>query len=257
MTICETQVCVVCKQDKLIVKFDQMTTKKEGKIRRKTCRKCTDEGKGNVNFIRNLRASGMNRCAVCEQTKNINEFYGENWCYCIGCWKTRNKQWVKDNPEIVKEMNLEYYEEHKEEIIKYQKQYCKTHKEKINVRSVQRRKEDPEFKIKWYLRTRLYKAIKRNSKSGSSVADLGMIISDFKKWLEEKFYANPITGEMMTWENYGKSWEIDHVKALCLFDLTDRKQFLEAVHFSNLRPLWKEDHYKKTGEDIRLFLETK
>lgn len=257
MIICETQICVICKMTKSIVKFDQMITKKEGKIRRKTCRKCTYEGKGNTNFVRNLRANGMNRCALCEQTKSINEFYGENWCYCKECWKIRNKQWAKDNSETVKTMNLEYYGENKEDIIKYQKEYCRTHKEKINTRSVQKRKDDPQYKIKWYLRTRLYKALKRNSKVGSAVADLGMAISDFKKWLEEKFYFNSITGEIMSWDNYGKLWEIDHIKALCLFDLTDRKQFLEAVHYSNLRPLWVEDHQKKTAQDMRLFVEPK
>ncbi|MEK6881218.1 MAG: endonuclease domain-containing protein, partial [Nanoarchaeota archaeon] len=36
----EVRICVICKQNKPIVKFDQMTTKAEGRIRRKTCRQC-------------------------------------------------------------------------------------------------------------------------------------------------------------------------------------------------------------------------
>jgi len=34
-------------------------------------------------------------------------------------------------------------------------------------------------------------------------------------------------------------------KALANFDLTDRQQFLEANHYTNLRPLWAEDNLKK------------
>lgn len=50
----------------------------------------------------------------------------------------------------------------------------------------------------------------------------------------------------MTWENHGKyGWHIDHIKPLVSFDLTERKQFLEAVHFSNLQPLWSGDNLRK------------
>lgn len=57
------------------------------------------------------------------------------------------------------------------------------------------------------------------------------------------FYVNPDTGEYMSWENYGfYGWHIDHIKQLASFDLTCRKHFLEACHYTNLRPLWAKDN---------------
>ena len=41
----------------------------------------------------------------------------------------------------------------------------------------------------------------------------------------------------MTWGNYGKFWEIDHILPLASFDLTDREQFLRSIHWTNLQPL--------------------
>ncbi len=134
----ETQICVACKNIKSIVKFDQMITKKAGKIRRKTCRKCTEEGKGNIKFIRNLRAQGLNKCGICDQVKNIAEFYGESWCYCKDCWKSRNKQWALENPETVKRMRQDYSSNHREQIAKKTRDWEHLNRERANLYRVNR-----------------------------------------------------------------------------------------------------------------------
>ena len=51
--------------------------------------------------------------------------------------------------------------------------------------------------------------------------------------------------EMMSWDNYPRLWEIDHIVPLSAFDLTDRKQFLEACNYTNLQPLWWFDNLLK------------
>lgn len=48
----------------------------------------------------------------------------------------------------------------------------------------------------------------------------------------------------MSWENYGQ-WEVDHIKSLASFDLTDPIQLAEACNFSNLQPLWALDNNRK------------
>ena len=39
--------------------------------------------------------------------------------------------------------------------------------------------------------------------------------------------------------------EIDHVKAICMFDVSDDEQLKEAFNWRNTQPLLKHDHQKK------------
>lgn len=52
----------------------------------------------------------------------------------------------------------------------------------------------------------------------------------------------------MTVDNHGTVWEIDHIRPLCSFDLTDEKQLQEACHYSNLQPLLIKENRKKWGK---------
>ena len=90
------------------------------------------------------------------------------------------------------------------------------------------------------LRQRLCKAIDGNYKAGSAVNDLGCTVEQLKQHLESKFSPG------MSWDNWRiDGWHIDHIKPLASFDLTDRKQFLEACNYTNLQPLWATDNLRK------------
>jgi len=90
------------------------------------------------------------------------------------------------------------------------------------------------------LRIKLYHAINRNQKVGSAVKDLGCTVDGLTSYLESKFQPK------MTWDNWGiNGWHINHIKPLSSFDLTDRLQFLEACHYTNLQPLWAIDNLIK------------
>jgi hypothetical protein len=75
-------------------------------------------------------------------------------------------------------------------------------------------------------------------KAGSPVRDLGCTVPELKLHLEALFQPG------MSWDNYGE-WHIDHIKPLAKFDLTDRDQFVQACHYTNLRPLWAEENLSK------------
>jgi hypothetical protein len=153
-------------------------------------------------------------------------------------------------------------QEHKEERRQWQRAYDERRSEKKKKTDKERRKKnkiqireynkkhyhekivsDPIFKLKFYLRTRIRSAIKNNQKAGSAIRDLGCTIASLKQYIENKFYSG------MTWDNWGEIWELDHVKALWKFDLTDKEQFLKACHYTNLQPLTISDHVAKTSKE--------
>ena len=105
----------------------------------------------------------------------------------------------------------------------------------------------PEFRMRAYLRSRIVSAMKKRQKAGSAVRDLGCTVAELRAHLESKFQPG------MTWENWGRGpgkWHIDHIRPLASFDLTDRVQFLQACHYTNLQPLWGVDNIRKGASVI-------
>jgi hypothetical protein len=114
----------------------------------------------------------------------------------------------------------------------------------------QRRETNLQFKIAINLRSRINLAIYRSrtakKKSGSAVKDLGCSIEDFKSYIESQFQPG------MSWENWGRdTWHLDHKLPLISFDLTNRDQFLQAVHYTNYQPLWAFDNLQKHGRILK------
>lgn len=99
---------------------------------------------------------------------------------------------------------------------------------------------DIQYRLKNYLRSRVYQAVRTRQRSGSAVCDLGCSIAYFMRWVAQKFQPG------MSWSNHGE-WELDHIVPLSAFDLTDREQFLKAVHYTNYQPLWALDNKRKGG----------
>jgi hypothetical protein len=189
--------------------------------------------------------------------------------------KMRDKAWRKANKNKVKENNKTYYKINKDKSKNNRKNYYASNKDKIKVQTKayrevnkekiknwrvnnkdkikvynkeyesKRRILDPVFKLNRNLRIRLNTALKNNYKSGSAVRDLGCTIEELKVYLESKFQPG------MTWSNYGMyGWHIDHIKPLSSFDLSDRKQFLKACHYTNLQPLWASENLIKSNKLI-------
>ena len=61
---------------------------------------------------------------------------------------------------------------------------------------------------------------------------------ELRNYLKSKFIDN------MSFGNYPE-WEVDHIKPISKFDLTDEKQLRECFHYTNLQPLWKIENLKK------------
>lgn len=107
-------------------------------------------------------------------------------------------------------------------------------------------KKSISYILRHRLDSRLAKVLKVSGlkKTETIVKLLGCTVSEFKKYIEEKFYNNIKTGETMSWNNYGK-WHIDHVKPCKSFDLRELKQREQCFHWTNLQPLWAEENWSK------------
>lgn len=223
------KICPNCNQKKILKEFNKNRSNSDGL--NSICRIC------------------QSICAKKSYKKNLHTITQKHKIY-----RDNNKEILKQkdkirkskNKEKISEQNKKYYMNNIEKIKENKKKRAK----EISQYYSNRKKNDINFRISCNLRSRLYAAIKNNQKIGSAIKDLGCSIEFLKQYLASQFYSNKKTKKIMSWDNYGIEWEIDHIIPLMYFNLTKRKQFLKANHYTNLRPLWKDDHKTKTARDI-------
>jgi hypothetical protein len=174
--------------------------------------------------------------------------------------RERARLWGLKNPERVRESHRSWAmvnSEHKKAMdskwARNNRERAREAKRRWKLRNrdypTRKRTEDIGTRLSGNLRTRIRSVLKRNKKLGSAVKDLGCTLAELRFYLEQQFY-NRDTGEVMGWSNYGQNgWHVDHIKPLCKFDLSEREQFRQAVHYTNLRPLWSEHNLEKSNKE--------
>jgi hypothetical protein len=233
-----------------------------------------------------LKERNMRICGTCGIEKPLGEFNkdknrkGGHRNMCRQCRKIsrlansdKDKEYLLKNEEKIKKQKIKYYQENKEKINKRGNKYYQENKEKRKeyyIKTKDKRKEerkknlahtrsivksryftDIQFRLSQLLRARLRSAIKNNKKSGSAVRDLGCSLEEFKKYIEAQFKPG------MSWSNHGlgdkgrgyEFWHLDHIIGLANFNLADREQFLKAVHFTNIQPLWAFENLSKNKRE--------
>lgn len=198
----------------------------------KSCSKCKVE-KDDSCFAKDKQTKdGLTRS--CKECRNAN----------TRRWNASHKQylydkqvrWCNANPVRKRERYRKYVADNADAYREYRRNYEKA-----------RRNNDPNFRLTKNLRSRLNDVLCGRTKTGSAISDLGCSVQHLKLHLE-LFW-----DEGMSWSNYGNKpgqWSIDHIKPLSLFDLTDRSQLLQAVHYTNLQPLWHVDNLAKSDNYI-------
>lgn len=161
---------------------------------------------------------------------------------CKNCQNLYKKGYILNHKKEKTEYDKNFYIKNKERILEQNKQWLLDNPEYQKIYNKKRRKIDPEFKTICYLRGRIYKALKNNSKSKRTIELLGCSINDLKSHLESKFI------EGMTWENQGE-WHIDHIRPCASFDLSHVEDQKKCFHHSNLQPLWAIDNMKKSNKN--------
>ena len=217
------KICPKCEQEKELSEFHKAKNHKDGF--RSICKKCIQE---------------YGKLYRRDNTKKLKKWRDENQ-EKIQKW---NKAWFVKNKEYRKIYDNNRRKINAVKIAKQSKKYKQEHKEQIkkaNRKYFKRRREiDINFKITGNLRTRLNKAITRESKFTSVTKLIGCSIKELKNYLEARFVKN------MTFDNYGK-WHIDHIKPCSSFDLSKNKEQKKCFHYSNLQPLWELDNLIKSN----------
>ena len=178
------------------------------------CKKCFKE-------YNNLRETHLpdttvqsKKCSTCSEDKKYSEFYVSKrhtdgyFKECIPCTEVKRKN-KGNNPR---------FKRTKEYMIEYNK----------------KRKLDPNFKLKYALRSNLHSHIRRienGVKSERTLTYVGCTLNFLKSWFEFQFDDN------MSWDNHGKYWHIDHINPCSSFDLTDDDMLHICYNWSNLRPI--------------------
>lgn len=135
-----------------------------------------------------------------------------------------------------------HYDANKEDIIKKAVQYLN-----------RRYKNDNDFKAQKILRfqvTRLI-SVSKLQKTTDTETIVGYSSIEFKSNMESKFE------EGMTWENYGTVWQIDHVKPIAMFHMSDLESLKEVNSLDNLVPMFNDKHRIKTASDLVAIIEYK
>lgn len=154
-------------------------------------------------------------------------------------WRTANperskeikRQWVARNygkvqANIKKQNNSELNKDR-------QARYRVKHRSAISARTIAKRKSDPIEYLKYSLRRRVRNALAYQGvpKSQKTLDLIGCSIHLFREHIEGQFTKD------MSWDNYGKTWELDHIIPISHFDLTIEEEQKKAFNYLNTRPL--------------------
>ena len=182
----------------------------------------------------------MKTCSKCNISKEISEYNfmktkGRYMAECKDCFRKRVKKLRPKYKEYDKEYSKKAWSVKKNnpEYKEKQRNYHREYKRK--------RRKDPYFRAVENIRTYFYRVV--TLKENSTFKYLGCSTKEFRHHLETQFVGD------MSWENYGEYWEIDHIKGIENFDLSQEDNILECWNYKNLRPLTiNENRTRRYGQ---------
>ena len=273
-----TKRCTKCKEVKPIDGFNVCLQRKDGLY--PSCKACRKLAKTGFVWPKEeiVVPVGMKKCPECKRVLSVGEFNKDSarkdglrfWCRaCCKKYSEDNKErdakrghlYYLENMDAHKASMAVWRGEHKEETSAYNKKLrlenpekmslasaasFQRNKSKIYARIKKRAKEDPNFRLASCLRARFSSALRGEYKSGSAVRDMGCSMDKLRCFLESR--------SKYSLDDLGRNGvQIDHIIPLSQFDLSDRKELLKAVRYTNLQLLWCKDNQKK-GDDIPDFV---
>jgi len=196
----ETKICTKCNEEKFLTEFNKNKNNQDGL--QFWCRECV-----------------KHQCKVYISNPEIRKNKNQ-----------QAKKWYWDNKEKFKQYSKKYHQENKEKIKEYNKnknqlpEVKKTRVKYNNKWIKEKRENDQEFRLMKNLRDRIYNYVKNHKyiKNNPTIEELGCNMKFYIKYIESQF------DNIMSWDNYGSYWEIDHK-----YPLSKGGSF----HYTNTRPL--------------------
>lgn len=118
--------------------------------------------------------------------------------------------------------------------------YCRDRLEKVKKTKLYLKKKSLQMQIRRFLFA--------NTPCKELSSYIGISKEEFKKYVESNLL------EGMTFDNYGKIWQIDHIVPVELFNLEIEKDRLACFNFQNTIPMFNSDN-KFKGASIHFSLE--
>ena len=170
---------------------------------------------------------------------------------CMECVRQRSKGYYYDNHERNKAEARERAKKRFESGA-YQKYLETGGREKRNKRTKEREKNDLNFYLSRRLRARSKNAIK------FATGETALIKTDILHGCNIEFIRSHIESlfeEGMSWENHGlllDGWQIDEIRPISSFDLTDIRQQMVCFNWRNRQPLWSSENRSKYSNFSKL-----
>jgi len=198
-------------------------------------------------YNRRWRAANPEKCTA--YTKKYRAKNPDKTKDRIDKWKEKNKEkiieysraWRRNNREKSKEITKRWRAKHPEVQRQASKRWAAKNRPKVNANYRLRCATDPCFRLGKILRARINRAVRvQLAKKTARTMDLTGCTAEFLiGYLSARFSLG------MSWENYGRVWEIDHIFPCSLYDLTDEAQQRACFNYTNLQPLLVTENRKK------------
>ena len=224
------------------------------------CKKCHDARIKHESYLRNKERREAEKRKIQEEKRKQKQedVKAENEKVknkpIIPLKEEKTLQQIRDseryfrNKEYRNNQAKEYYEKNREKI---RAQRAKFHEENPDNRKEQqkKRREKSEVKLEMTLRRRARRCLVYGPRC---MKILGCSIHFLQLWFKFQF---KLLDPLMTLDNHGSYWEIDHVKPVSSFDLNKEEDVKECFHWKNVSPLEKSLNREKSCKILKEHLE--
>jgi hypothetical protein len=190
------KICYKCKKTKPLTCFSKDNSTKDKLVNK--CKECAKS--------HSLDYFNKNRNARLVYSRNYSKEKKEDI-------SAKKKKYYRNNTEVLKTKSRKFFQKNKKHYSRYQRE---------------KRHADNQYRLRCNFSSYLSRALKGKKMGVGWEKTLGYTLNDLISHLESLFRKG------MSWENYGKHWDVDHKRPISWFS---EKEFLDGWKLSNLQPL--------------------